>query len=307
MTLADSRNNRGGAWSPDGVILFSPDSSGGLKKVTAIGGSSHRCDDDRSGRNGPLAADVPSGWTAFSVRLGDEVESGRFDLPGITRLERSHGDHQRTGGGERDLLGGTRALPARVHAHGAAVGPGPARDHRRCSADRRADSDAGLADYPYAMLSASSNGTLVFQSGAATGALPRLVWYDRGGVQTPGPGDLADMGDVELSPDASQVAVNILDPAQRGRDIWILDVKSNARTRLTFDPADDVSPVWSPDGKRIVFSSARQGHLDLYQKDSSGAGSEELIVRRRASEDSSALFTGWPPCAVRLTVARKRQ
>ena len=50
------------------------------------------------------------------------------------------------------------------------------------------------------------------------------------------------------------------------------------RTRFTFDAADEQSSVWSPDGSRIVFNSRRKGHMDLYQKASSGAGAEEILL-----------------------------
>lgn len=48
--------------------------------------------------------------------------------------------------------------------------------------------------------------------------------------------------------------------------------------RFTFDPAGERDPIWSPDGSRIVFTSNRKGHFDLYQKSASGAGSEELLL-----------------------------
>jgi dipeptidyl aminopeptidase/acylaminoacyl peptidase len=60
-------------------------------------------------------------------------------------------------------------------------------------------------------------------------------------------------------------------------DIWVMDLARGVRTRFTFDAAADVFPVWSPDGSRIVFSSNRKGHYDLYVKNASGAASEELL------------------------------
>ena len=62
------------------------------------------------------------------------------------------------------------------------------------------------------------------------------------------------------------------------RDIWLFDLLRGLRTKFTFDPADELSSVWSPDSSRLVFNSRRKGHLDLYQKASSGAGGEELLL-----------------------------
>lgn len=60
-------------------------------------------------------------------------------------------------------------------------------------------------------------------------------------------------------------------------DPWVDDLSSGSRRRLTFDPASDAFPVWSPDGSRLAFGSARDGSFNLYAKESSGAGSEELL------------------------------
>ena len=63
------------------------------------------------------------------------------------------------------------------------------------------------------------------------------------------------------------------------RDIWILDVARGTSRRLTFDPADDCGPVWSPDGSRIAFFSDRRGVREIYQKAANGSGDDELAAR----------------------------
>ena len=63
------------------------------------------------------------------------------------------------------------------------------------------------------------------------------------------------------------------------------------RTRFTFDSSDDLASIWSPDGGRVVFNSRRGGHLDLYQKASNGAGSDEVLF-----EDSLEKYpSSWSP------------
>jgi dipeptidyl aminopeptidase/acylaminoacyl peptidase len=125
--------------------------------------------------------------------------------------------------------------------------------------------------------SVSETGMLAYRTvGGATRR--RLVWFDRSGkeVGTLGAPDENDLADPELSPDGRRVAVNRT--VQGNTDIWLIETTRGVASRFTFDPAIDDHPIWSPDGSRIVFSSWRKGSLNLYQKPSSGAGSEELLL-----------------------------
>jgi Tol biopolymer transport system component len=129
----------------------------------------------------------------------------------------------------------------------------------------------------------SQSGVLAYQTGPAevggqSGGLTQLVWFDRSGKQIGVLGDPARSADLSLAPDGRRVAVSVFDLARRDRDIWLFDLARGLGTRFTFDPADEVTPVWSPDGSRMVFSARRKGHLDLYQKASSGAGVEEELL-----------------------------
>ena len=69
-------------------------------------------------------------------------------------------------------------------------------------------------------------------------------------------------------------------------DIWVIDPQRGTSSRLTFDPADDLNPTWSPDGTRIAFSSTRKGHRDIYVRAASGVGEEQALVE---SEDQKSL------------------
>jgi Tol biopolymer transport system component len=89
------------------------------------------------------------------------------------------------------------------------------------------------------------------------------------------------------------VAVSVFDPTSKdwASDIWLLDVSTGARTRLTFDRAADFEPVWSPDGDHIVFASTRGGTLDLYRRSVSGSGPDELLLTSDTAKHSEA----WSP------------
>src|SRR5262249_26912364 len=140
----------------------------------------------------------------------------------------------------------------------------------------------------FAMFSASETGVLAYLTGTAA-VLPRLTWRDRRGTNLGTVGDGGAYADLALSPDGHLAAVTLPDAVQTTRDIWIVDLVRGVRTRFTFDQADDLSPVWSPDGNRIVFGSRRKGHFDLYVKPSGGAGAEEVLY----ADDVDKIPTSW--------------
>jgi len=61
------------------------------------------------------------------------------------------------------------------------------------------------------------------------------------------------------------------------RDLWVFDLKRGGSSRLTFDPADDLNPVWTHDGSRIFFTSDRKGQRDIYAKPANGIGTETSV------------------------------
>ena len=131
---------------------------------------------------------------------------------------------------------------------------------------------------------------MAYRTGAA-GAARQLTWLDRSGksVGTAGAPDSAGLTDVELSPDGKRVAVTRADKGNA--DIWLIDAARGFPTRFTFDAANDVRPVWSADGNRLVFQSNRKGAFNLYWKLSSGAGADELLLesdQNKAPTDSSS-------------------
>src|SRR5262249_19293188 len=125
-----------------------------------------------------------------------------------------------------------------------------------------------------AVFSASESGVLAYQTTAVLRE-SQLTWFNRAGLQISTVGDRGAYFNPELSADARHAGVELRDPALGTRDIWIFDLTRGARTRFTFDRADDTTPVWSPDGASVVFDSARGGALELYEKTVSGSGGEK--------------------------------
>jgi serine/threonine protein kinase len=138
---------------------------------------------------------------------------------------------------------------------------------------------------PYGVFSASTDGVLVYQTGAAQAGGSQLTWIDRKGQPLVAIGDRANYLGLSLSRDGSKAATVV------GADLWITDIARGVRTRFTFDTTPDIFPVWSPDGSRVAWGAARKNRLDIYQKASNGSGDEEVLL----ASDVSKIPTDWSP------------
>jgi len=139
----------------------------------------------------------------------------------------------------------------------------------------------GLTDTGPPQFSASATGALAYRSGAGGGGtITQLIWFDRTGKNLGNVGEPGQYNTVALSPDGTRAAVSLFDPHSANIDLWVREFARDTSTRLTFDNARDWMATWSPDGSRIIFGSRRgDGNDNLYQKVSSGAGNEEVLLK----------------------------
>jgi hypothetical protein len=124
---------------------------------------------------------------------------------------------------------------------------------------------------------AVSNDLLLAQTGEGV-ALSQPLWLDRKGNEAGMVGKPGVYGSVFLAPNGRSVAVDKTDMASLNTDVWTYELQHGSGKRLTFDPGFDVTPIWSPDASRLVFSSNRALNVDLYIKNSDGAQEEKVIV-----------------------------
>ena len=142
----------------------------------------------------------------------------------------------------------------------------------------------------------ADDGSLVYVPDA-TGGTPRnnLVWVDRSGEQEPLATPIRAYQTLSLSPDGLRAAVGIGGGGGGGNpDVWVSELARGTLTRLTTDEAVDRSPLWSPDGRRVTFTSDRNGQQEVWWRaaDSSDEA-ERLLTTDEAGNDLAAY--DWSP------------
>jgi serine/threonine protein kinase len=254
VTLCDAPSGRGGDWGDDGRIVFAPDLRNRLFGVPSSGGTAE-----------PL-----------TVLDGDEgTHRWPQVLPGGRAVLYSSATVSRTGFASANLVvqtlpTGTRKVVQRgayygrylpsghlVYLHGGtlfAAGfdlgrleltgpPVPALE----GVGTISLSGAGL-------FAVSKSGTFAYvATGQRGGYQSPIDWVDRSGNRSALRSISANWGDLAFSPDGHRLTFDIIDGRQSS--MWIHDVTRDALTRLTVGPMSENSPVWTPDGRRIVFAS----------------------------------------------------
>jgi Tol biopolymer transport system component len=134
------------------------------------------------------------------------------------------------------------------------------------------------SDFGRFVFSASATGVLVYLSESPES---RLVWFDSSGRRLGPVGEPGNYLHIDLSPDDTRVAIERGDPFGEDdeHDIWLMDLAHGTSERFTFDPDFEGYPIWSPDGRTIVYLAHRAGKYGLYRRPASGTGAEELLLQ----------------------------
>jgi Tol biopolymer transport system component len=276
---------RGATWGPDDTIIFTPGVTTGLFRVSAAGGSPQRL----------TALDVAKGEK--SHRFPSFLPSGKAVLFTITALDMTTSDQARVAllrldTGERQILftGGTQPRYSStghiLYVRGAAAFAAPF-DLARLSVTGPSvsvlDGVSTSARFGSSDISIGQNGSVAYVRGGVRDGDRRVVWVDRDGQVASAIDDRRAFYDVRSSPDGEQLAVVVSESSDQ---IWLYDLLRRTPTRFTF-AWNNINPTWTPDGKRITFSSNREAvdastqaaSYNLYWQASDGSGAVERLVK----------------------------
>ena len=283
LTLCEAPNGRNGSWNREGVILFSPDTTTGLFRVPAAGGTAvpeTKLDAPRGETTHRWVTFLPDGkhflYMAGSHTTGTKSEANAVFIGSLGSSERKLLLQARSNvvyASEYLLYMREKVLLAqRFDPKGL-----------RLTGDPIPAADGVQYDVGYfrGNFAASQNGLLVYAAGLSE-VNTRLRWFDRSGKPLGEPfGEPAEYEGLSTAPDGGRFAAVIGDPVSGSPDIWIFDSRG-VRTRFTFG-APATSPVWSPDGSRIAYSKVeKQNQSVIFVKPSNGAGAEETLYRAEA-------------------------
>jgi hypothetical protein len=290
VTLCAIHGVPGGAtWSADGTIVFATELPGrGLQRLAATGGELTvltRPDHVRAEGFHLWPEFLPGGTAVLYTILPDD---GTIDNAQVAVLDLrtgkskvlirggSHGQYVST----RHLLyvlnGTLRAVAFDLAGLEVIGTPTPVLDGVLTSL-------LGAAD-----VAVAPNGSLVYiPGGTSNGGRRTVVSVDRQGRASPLPGLVPNAyRSLRVSPDGSRLALATPD------DVWIYGFTRATLRRLTTHPAPDRYPLWTPDGRRIVFTSTRAGYPELFWRPADGTGTDERLLTR-AKDLVDLLPDGW--------------
>jgi len=266
----------GGDWVNDGTIVYTPDYVSGLWKVSAAGGTPERITTPDSAR-GELAhwwpQVLPDGEHVLFTAFSTPIERARIEVVSLKTGERKvvleggvSGRYVRAGYMLFARNEALFAMPFDLRRLAVTGQPVPVIEDVALQSE---DGRAGFA--------VSDNGTLAYITASSFTADLELVWVTRSGSVSAPITAPARFDNPALSPSGRQVAIAIAPPGET-RDVWVLDLVRGTRTPITSGAANDFAPLFTPDGRRIIYESERPV-FDLYEREAdASAPATPLLV-----------------------------
>ncbi len=291
QTICPAEDGRGASWGADDVIVFAPGPFGGLFQVSAEGGTPV-----------PVTTATGEGLTHRNPRF----------LPGGRKLLFFSGTNvKEPNNGIYCLDLATKKSELVVHAdsEGIYVEPGYLVFVREGNlvaqridlSSLKVSGDAvPIAENVQfntfrftGTYTFSPTGLLVYRSGAIQGE-DQLTWFDLDGKR------LGTLGDpaifwlfLRISPDDRKAVVAVRHP-DGGSDLWMYDLVRGLGTRFTLGETNALAPIWSPDGKQVVFSD---GANSLYIKAADGTSPQRKLF---TAPGGATVPLDWSPDGSRI-------
>ncbi len=293
QTLCKAEGGRGGSWSQDGVMIYNPSlAPNPLYRVNAAGGS-------------------PEQLTKLDSLVGQQSHRWPYFLPDGKHFVYCARTATATSGDNDGIYLAsldTTFTPRLLINSGSSVAY--ANGHLIYTIDRtlmmvpfdlaslKISGDAipfvegvyfsGLS--AKASFSVSNNGILLYQTGNSNQTGLSITDRDGTRIKTIERNEATSIfNEARFSPDEKELVVSLLDTQSGNNDIWIYGIDRGTWTRLTFDQSAQRWPIWSPDGKSIVYSSRENFSFNLYIQAADGSTPKRLLLEN----DNDLIASHW--------------
>jgi serine/threonine protein kinase len=277
QVICDAPNGRGGTWNREGVIVFTPDAAGGLSRVSVSNRSPVKISEpDTSRQETSLRWPVflPDGkhFIYLTANFSGHTETNAIFMASLDSQEKR------------------QIVSARANAvytepgylfylrENTLVAQPFDRKRYVLSGEPRSVSDEVLFLPTVARAIFTAGADILATQPGKGASISQLTWFDRSGKPA---GTVAQPGihnNVRISPEGRRIAADQSDPGTGKTDIWIHEPARDTKIRLTFDAGLDQTPIWSADGRQILFNANRTLNFRLYVKNADGSGAEEQVA-----------------------------
>ena len=286
--LADASNPRGGSWAEDGTIVFSPDYTTGLMRVSDSGGQPQALamPDTAKGERTYRWPDVLPDGKGLIFTIGMENSAASYDDAEIAMYSFSTKKIRVLTHGDMAVYSPAGYL---LYYRAGALFAAPFSRSRMEFTGEPVQLPEHVSDDPTSgatYVGVASDGTMAYLSGGSATSTRTIAITNRKGEPQVLPLPPRGYAVPRFSPDGKRLALIVSDVtnfAANGRgDVWIYDFASGSMSRLTFDGTDDYD-TWSPDGSKIYFDSSRGSGGGMYAKQADGTGGEQGVLPNEGS------------------------
>jgi Tol biopolymer transport system component len=286
VTLCDVSAERGGSWADDGTLFVALDSRAGLSRVPSSGGSPVALTtlDASAGEITHRWPQALPGGKAVLFTANRTVGSGDFENATVVVQSLTDGRRKVV---QRDAYFG-RYVPSGhvVYVHEGTLFGIPFDLEQLEPTGSPVPVLEGVSTAPSngsAHFAVSAAGTFAFVRGLIQRSIVPIQFVDRAGNSQLLRAAPAAYNNPQFSPDGTRLAVDIRTSGQR--DIWVYEWERDRMLRLTFD-LTATGPVWTPDGRRIAFASARadKSTPNLYWQMANGTGEAQRLTESQNNQ-----------------------
>jgi serine/threonine protein kinase len=278
--ICDAPRGADGSWSPEGVILYDGTAIDPIYRVSAAGGTPVVAVKPEASRKESQVAwpeFLPDGRHFLYMATGQKADDNAYRIGSLDSTETALLAPAQT------LV--TYARPGYllfVRDKTLVAQPFDAKALKTTGEQIPLAEHVGTDAVGLARFSVSHDGTLVYRTGESG---DKFIWVDRSGKEGETVGDPGDYHNPVFAPGGDRLAFDLGDPRSGKSDIWVRDLKRGVSSRFTFGAGNAFCPLWSPDGRLIVFSVDD----NLFEKAVEGLGEEKLLLK----SDELKFASGW--------------